>query len=402
MGPGGPNPFGFDLSQFFRMLQSSGPVNWEIAGQVAAWMADADPESGQPRTPAPTDPAAAAAFSALVRAAQTAVADATGLDAVYLVESRCVDRRAWADGTLAALHTVLGALAESLAEPADDAGDSSEAGDEPGAAEVDPFAGIVGALLPLLVGVWAGSMIGFLAQGALGQYDLPLPLEGEPRLTFVASNVDEFAREWSLPPDDVRYVLALREVVHAAQRSVPWVRDRLVRLAREYVSGYELRADALEGQLGELDFSDPSAFGDLAGAGELVGDPSELLGAMRSDRQLPALEELRRFVCVLEGYADVVVARLGTPMVPSFAQIDEALRRRRVERGRAGAFVDRLLGLELDREHYEQGVAFCTGVIERAGLEGCNRLWAREAMVPTPAELTAPGLWLARIELPDA
>jgi len=28
-------------------------------------------------------------------------------------------------------------------------------------------------------------------------------------------------------------------------------------------------------------------------------------------------------------------------------------------------------------------------------------LWEAERMLPTPAELDAPGLWLARIELPE-
>jgi uncharacterized protein (DUF2342 family) len=79
--------------------------------------------------------------------------------------------------------------------------------------------------------------------------------------------------------------------------------------------------------------------------------------------------------------------------------IDEALRRHRVDRGQAAAFVDRLLGLELDRDHYDRGVAFCKGVVERSGIDGLNRLWTGEEMMPTPAELDAPGLWLARIEL---
>jgi uncharacterized protein (DUF2342 family) len=38
-------------------------------------------------------------------------------------------------------------------------------------------------------------------------------------------------------------------------------------------------------------------------------------------------------------------------------------------------------------------------VVERGGLEALDRLWESEAMVPTPNELDAPGLWLARIEL---
>jgi uncharacterized protein (DUF2342 family) len=103
---------------------------------------------------------------------------------------------------------------------------------------------------------------------------------------------------------------------------------------------------------------------------------------------------------VIEGYTDVVVEALGERMVTSHGRIDEALRRHRVERGDAAAFVDRLLGLELDRKHYDEGVAFCRGVLERSGFDQLNRLWSAEAMMPTRAEFEAPGLWLARIDLP--
>jgi uncharacterized protein (DUF2342 family) len=58
-----------------------------------------------------------------------------------------------------------------------------------------------------------------------------------------------------------------------------------------------------------------------------------------------------------------------------------------------------MLGVELDREHYERGHRFCEGVIERAGMAGLNRLLDAPERLPTPAELDAPGLWLARIDL---
>jgi putative hydrolase len=214
----------------------------------------------------------------------------------------------------------------------------------------------------------------------------------------VVRNIDAFADEWALPLDELQYALSLRETVHAAQRCVPWVRERLVRLSTAYVRGYELRLDVLEEQFGDLD---PMNLQELGDAGPF-GDPDALLGAMRSDRQVPLLEDLQRFVSVLEGYADVVVEELGGRMTTSFARIDEAIRRHRVARGNAAAFVDRLLGLEVDRDHYEQGVLFWRGVVERAGSSGLHRLWERDDLVPTRAELEAPGLWLARIDLDPA
>ena len=40
-------------------------------------------------------------------------------------------------------------------------------------------------------------------------------------------------------------------------------------------------------------------------------------------------------------------------------------------------------------------------MVERAGENALARLWANEDDLPTPAEVDAPGLWLARIDLPD-
>jgi uncharacterized protein (DUF2342 family) len=41
------------------------------------------------------------------------------------------------------------------------------------------------------------------------------------------------------------------------------------------------------------------------------------------------------------------------------------------------------------------------GVIERKGEDALTRLWSDELDLPTPAEVDAPGLWLARIGLMD-
>jgi putative hydrolase len=225
----------------------------------------------------------------------------------------------------------------------------------------------------------------------------------------VQSNIEKFADDWELPFEDLSYALAVRETVHAAQRSVPWVRDRLVRLATEYVDGYELDVEAFEArlpdQLHEIDGAEdfnPFELIQKLQSGELPGlqmEPTELLASMRTDRQLPVLASLQRFGAVLEGYADAVIDTISTQAGPDRARIQEALQRHRVERGAAADFVDLMLGLQLGRTEYEQGQAFCTGVIERAGIEALNRLWEREAHLPTAAEFEAPGLWLARLEL---
>jgi putative hydrolase len=383
-------------------------VNWELAQRVAAETSATDREAHQPMIEAPLDASARAQILDIVSAAQTHIAGATALSHALTLPAEVVDRSGWANRTLDGLKPVLVALAEAIS-PDGDATDPSIASDDPdlaanpfGAFGPEMLSGMMSALSPVLMGWLAGSLTGFLAQFALGQYDLPLPLAGEPALAFVGSNIDDFGRDWSLSSTDLRFALALREVVHGAQRSVPWVRERLVRLSSAYVRGYELRPEALEQQFEALTNFDPSSFdpSNLEAFTDVeLPDPGSLLDAMQTPAQQPVLEELQRFSAVLEGYADTVVDTVGEPLVPSLRQIEEALRRHRVDRGRAAEFVDRMLGLELGREHYELGHAFCLGVVERGGLEALDRIWKSEAMVPTPNELAAPGLWLARIDL---
>jgi putative hydrolase len=401
-------PFGggsFDLAQLMGMLQSQGPVNWEVARQIAAWVAV---DGGSER---PVDPAAHAQFDELARAAQTHVVAETGLTATFAAPLRTVGPQEWAALHLDALRPVLEALATTLGGAMREAGAAGELGGiepgEPGSpgapggpAGASPFGpemlgSIMQMLAPALLGMQAGSMIGYLAQHALGRYDLPLPTSDEPSLCFVVQNIDAFEEAWSLERADLRFYLALHEVVHAAERSRPWVRERLEGLAIEYVSAYEVDPHALESRFGELDPNDPSSFGKIA------EEPDALLGAMRSPRQDEPRRQLQLLTSVLEGYADSVLERVGARLIPSFGQIHEAMKRHRVERGEAERFIEDLLGLKLERHHYEQGEAFCRGVIERAGPEGLNRLWESERTLPTPSELEAPGLWLARIELPE-
>jgi putative hydrolase len=383
MGPGG-----FDLTQLMGMLSSPGPVNWEVARQVARSVALED------GTEIPPEPAAPSEFAELARAAQTHVAELTGLAASLATPVRVVGASEWADLHLTALRPVLEALARNLGESFQE---QIQAGIDTGEiGRADPISGLLPMLAPVLLGLQAGAMVGYLAHHALGRYDLPLPTADQPTLCFVARHIDAFESAWSLTRADLRFYLAVHEVVHAATRSVPWVRERLVRLSSDYVGAYHLDPTVLETRLGEFDPANPQAFESLA------AQPEELLGAMRTPAQDAIQERLRVFTAVLEGYGDTILEQVAQKLVPSYSQIHEAMQRHRIERGEAGQFIESLLGLDLGRDDYALGNAFCAGVIERAGLDGLNRLWTDESMIPTPSELEAPGLWLARIDLPPA
>ena len=93
---------------------------------------------------------------------------------------------------------------------------------------------------------------------------------------------------------------------------------------------------------------------------------------------------------VTEGYADLVSEQIAAALITDSARIQEALRRHQVERGEAGRFVEGMLGVELDRSHYERGQAFCAGVVERAGMGGLNRLWSPTGDAADPERARRP------------
>jgi hypothetical protein len=93
---------------------------------------------------------------------------------------------------------------------------------------------------------------------------------------------------------------------------------------------------------------------------------------------------------------------IGAGLIGGYSMITEALHRRRVEADESDRFVARLFGLEITQHTYDTGTAFVDGVVERAGFEALEPLWQDARFLPPPAEIAAPGLWLARIELPDS
>jgi putative hydrolase len=134
---------------------------------------------------------------------------------------------------------------------------------------------------------------------------------------------------------------------------------------------------------------------------QLFGDPEMLLGAIQSDAQREMLPRLEALVATIVGYVDNVMDTIGAGLIGSYGMVTEAIRRRRVTADPSDRFVERLLGLELTQRQYERGAAFIDGVVERAGREALDRLWSSERSLPTPADVDAPGLWLARIEFDE-
>jgi putative hydrolase len=385
----GGGPLEKAIRDLARMLTSQGPINWEFARQLALMTAAEGETEPNP------DPLARVRLEELVRVAELHVEEATGLQATAsggLLTVRAVTRSDWALRTLQAWRPLLEALASALAR-------STDGGPPVEELPSDPMSRLLGnlpqAMAPLLFGIQVGSMVGQLATRAMGQYDLPVPRAPGDELLMVPIAIDGFAQDWSLAVDDVRLWVCLHEIAHHAVLSRPHVRARLDQLMTEYVNAFEPDASALEER---LTMFDPT---DLSSLQQTFSNPEVLLGEMESPAQREVMVPLAALLSAVVGYVDHVMDVVGHRLIASYDPLTEAMRRRRLDGGEGTAFVARLLGVSLDSAAYDRGAAFVAGVLERAGEEGLARLWHSAKELPTPAEISAPGLWLARIDLPD-
>ena len=389
------NPFeGMPLfGDIARMLGQQGGGAWEGARQLAISVATEG--ASEPNV----DPVERMRIEQLARVADLRVADATGLSTSVggrAVSVLPVNRTRWVMDSLEAYRPLVERLAEALGPQ--ELPDADEARRRPDCGGM--FSGMLQMFQPMVLAMTAGSMVGHLAQRTFGQYDLPIPrpLTGPAadELLLVVPNLDAFADEWSLAPDDLRLWICVHEVATHTILGVPHVRARLDDLLTRYVSSFRNDPSALEDRIGEIDLADPAA---LANLQEAIGSPEVILGAITSPEQDALRPALEAIVATVVGVVDHLVDVVGSDLITGYPQLTEALRRRRVEAAAADRFVERLFGLELTQATYDRGSAFVRGVLEREDEAGLRRLWEGDEQLPTPAEVDAPGLWLARISL---
>ena len=210
------------------------------------------------------------------------------------------------------------------------------------------------------------------------------------RLLFVAPNLAQAANSLDAPPDQLLRWVALHEMTHALQfGGVPWLRGHLAEMLRELLTALEMNPGSL-----------------LRGVPDLT-DLRKLVDRVRQDglamvvigeEKRGTLDRVQAFMAVLEGYAEHVMDAVGADVLDDLPALRSALQRRRRDRSGLLKLLERLIGMDLKLRQYEQGKAFCDGVVARGGIEGLNRVWSAPEAMPTVAELDDPAGWLRRTE----
>lgn len=380
--PFGGMPFFGDLA---KLMASQGPLQWDVARQVALMTA-----THGSNAEANVDPASRIAVERLVPIAEMHVRESTGIDLGEISAVQVVNRSMWTHLTLEAYRPMFQNLAQSLSSSA---GEVETASDDQMA---NMFASLSRMIAPTMMGMSVGTMVGQLSLRAFGQYDLPVPRDLRGGIILVAPNVEAFATDWSIEPNDMRMWVLVHEFTSHSLLTREPVRRVLGDALGRYISSFRPNPDALMERLSnvELGTDDP-----MSAMQKFFTDPSILLGAVRSAEQELLAPELDAYVAAIIGYVDHHVDRVTDSLLGGGSRIAEAVRRRRVEASPEDTFVEQLLGLKLSMLQVERGTQFVNGVVDRAGTGALTGLFARDGNLPTPNELDAPGLWLARLEV---
>jgi putative hydrolase len=446
------------LGDLVRMMPTGPGLQWQLAYQLAAQIASGQGVDANP------DPIERMRFEELSAIAELHVAEVTGMPVspaggpVRLVPA---SRTEWARRILDTWRPVLDRLALVLgpADPTGDlagsnphggtagdaAGDPGPSGrhpadpfahdgggpadpfidDSPGSGDdagpADPFSassdllGVAGAdddadgadAMDDLLGQWAtamfpaltawqvGSVAGHLAERALGPYGVPLAPAPTNELLVVSANIAQVAADWSLAIDDLRLWLCAHEIAYHTVLSRPAVSERIADLVIDHAERVRPDAETI-GQM--LQAADPT---DMASFAQIFGDPSNLLPGATSAELERVRAELDAITAAVAGYAEHVTSVIAARLIGNTTPIGEAMRRRRVSRGDGETVAESLFGLRLDQAQIDRGAAFVAGVLQRSGELQLAKMWTDAGSLPTPAEVDAPGLWLARIELPS-
>jgi len=387
------------------MSWQGGPVNWDLARQVAI-------------------KAASEGDRAVSSSEQTEARDALRLADLWLEESTALpsamtgpteawSRVRWIEATLPVWRSAIDAVAEQVTAAMgstlqEGLRGMAEGGLPPELAAMlppqiaaqlpsdasgfqallGPMMGMLGQIGGVLFGTQVGQALGTLAGDVLAAGEIGLPLAPDGSMALVPLNVAAFTTDLGVPADEVRIFLALREAAAARLFAhVPWLRSGLLGAVEEYARGIRVDPDQIMRSVESLqasgfDPSDPNALGEAMNEG--------LFDVPESPEQRRALARLETLLALVEGWVDTVTAAAAHLRLPHTDALRETMRRRRAAGGPAEQAFATLVGLTMRPRKLREAAAFWEGLLTERGLDGRDALWDHPDLLPDAEQLNDP------------
>ncbi len=222
-----------------------------------------------------------------------------------------------------------------------------------------------------------------------------------PHLLLVAPNVLAMRRQLDLDMLDLPAWVCLHETTHAVQlMAAPWLGSYLADSMRTVIGAV---VEAVYGGAGSGERGPGPRRGSVVRIAARAGR-GRVLEGLTNLRERSEVASLAAALTFLEGHAEVVLDDVRPNRMPSVHRLRAVLSRSRAVDGGIGPgpglgalLLHRLMGLEAKEAQYADGAAFVRSVVARIGHEGLNIVWTDPALLPTPAEIARPDVWVRRV-----
>lgn len=387
-------PFGFALpggvpdpsdpqqmARFMAQLQqmftatASGPVNWDLARQLAEHqLTNDDPILGDPDREA---------VSEALRLADHWLDPGTVLPS-GVHTSVAWTRREWITSTLDVWRKLCDPVAGQMVNAMSDLL-PEHIRDQSG-----PMAAMMQSLGGTLFGGQLGQALASLAREVLTASDIGLPLAPAGTGALLPANIERYGQGLSVPEDEVRLYVALREAAHQRLFShVGWLRSHVLTAVETYARGIRVDRDAVEEAMGRLDPSRPQTFQELSIEGVFTAEDTP--------QQAAALSRLETALALVEGWVTLVVTQAATDRLPHLVNLSEAFRRRRAAGGPAEQTFATLVGLELRPRRLRAAATLWAAVERQRGVDGRDAIWDHPDLLPTADDFEDPEAFAASV-----
>nr|MDT0662814.1 zinc-dependent metalloprotease [Micromonospora sp. DSM 115978] len=363
------------MQQFMAQLQqllagpSSGPVNWDLARQVAASQLAS---AGDPAV----SPFERNAVEEALRLADLWLEPASALPS-GIRSSAAWNRNEWIYRTLDVWRKLCDPVAGRMVNAMGDLVPPEAR------AQLGPMQSMVTTLGGALFGGQLGQALGSLAAEVLSAGDIGLPLGPAGTAALVPANIRAYGEGLELPEDEVRLYVALREAAH--QRlfgHVPWLRGHVLTAVEMYASGITVNREAIEEAMGRIDPGNPESMQAIALEG--IFTPED------TPAQKASLARLETTLALVEGWVCHVVDSAAGDRLPNVVRLAEAFRRRRAAGGPAEQTFAALVGLELRPRRLREAAALWAALTEHRGASGRDALWGHPDLLPSDEDFADP------------
>lgn len=356
------------LQQMMQQQSGSGPVNWDLARQVANEHIGDDPM---------VDSVSSKANEETLRLADLWLENTTTLPSGISTTASWT-RKDWVAHTVGTWKE----LAEPLAAKMSQALGEMVPEDVRGL--LGPMANLMQGIGSTLFGAQLGQALAELSKEVITSTEIGLPLGPAGTAVILPANLAEYADGMTdIPRDDVRLYVALRETAHhRLYGHVPWLRAHMIGAVEAYANGIHIDQSAIEAIANDFDLSDGEAIQQI--------DLSQLMRPDDTPAQRAAVARLEHMLALVGGWVSHVAAEAAGDKLPSLSKLTETARRRRATNGPSERTFEALVGLQLSPKKLREATVLWDKITRVRGVEGRDAVWNHPDLMPTPEDLDNP------------